>query len=100
MVVKNETDTVNPDFAGYDDWFLTPDSSSGTNGNTINPNGTVPGSAYNAAFVLWRDDDTLLKRLGELRYAQEDQVSGHVSSISGWKEMESMHSMATTRPYR
>lgn len=73
LVVKNETDTVNPDFAGYDDWFLTPDSSSGTNGNTINPNGTVPGSAYNAAFVLWRDDDTLLKRLGELRYAQEDQ---------------------------
>lgn len=73
LVVKKETDTVNPDFAGYDDWFLTPDSSSGTNGNTVNPNGTVPGSAYNAAFALWRDDDTLLKRLGELRYAQEDQ---------------------------
>lgn len=73
LVVKNETDTVNPDFAGYDDWFLTPDSHSGNNGNTINPNGTVPGSAYNAAFAIWRDDDTLLKRLGELRYNQEDQ---------------------------
>ncbi|WP_289000858.1 autotransporter outer membrane beta-barrel domain-containing protein [uncultured Megasphaera sp.] len=73
LVVKKETDTVNPGFAGYDDWFLTPDSNSGTNGNTINPNGTVPGSAYNTAFALWRDDDTLLKRLGELRYNQEDQ---------------------------
>ena len=73
LVVKKETDTVNPDYEGYDDWFLTPDSHSGNNGNTINPNGTVPGSAYNAAFAIWRDDDTLLKRLGELRYNQEDQ---------------------------
>lgn len=73
LVVKKETDTVNSNYAGYDDWFLTPDSYSGTNGNTINPNGTVPGSAYNAAFAIWRDDDTLLKRLGELRYNQEDQ---------------------------
>lgn len=73
LVVKKETDTVNPDYEGYDDWFLTPDSHSGNNGNTINPNGTVPGSAYNAAFALWRDGDTLLKRLGELRYNQDDQ---------------------------
>lgn len=73
LVVKKETDTVNSNYAGYDDWFLTPDSYSGINGNTINPNGTVPGSAYNAAFAIWRDDDTLLKRLGELRYNQEDQ---------------------------
>ena len=42
LVVKKETDTVNPDYEGYDDWFLTPDSHSGNNGNTINPNGTVP----------------------------------------------------------
>lgn len=73
LVVKKETDTANSDYKGYDDWFLTPDSQSGDNGNIINPNGTVPGSAYNAAFAIWRSDDTLLKRLGELRYNQEDQ---------------------------
>lgn len=70
LVVKKETDS---DYEGYDDWFLTPDSNSGTNGNTINPNGTVPGAVYNAAFAIWRDEDTLLKRLGELRYNQEGQ---------------------------
>ncbi|WP_303816355.1 autotransporter outer membrane beta-barrel domain-containing protein [Acidaminococcus timonensis] len=70
LVVKKETDST--DLTGYDDWFLTPDSSKGNGGNTINPNGTVPGSAANTAFALWRDDDTLLKRLGELRYNQAD----------------------------
>lgn len=83
LVVKKETDTGNESYEGYDDWFLTPeaipdenpDDHTGGNpdGNTINPNGTVPGAAYNAAFALWRDDDTLLKRLGELRYNKEDQ---------------------------
>lgn len=73
LVIQKESDTGNPAYDGYDRWFLTPDSSSGENGDTINPNGTVPGAAYNAAFALWRDDDTLLKRLGELRYNREDQ---------------------------
>lgn len=79
LVVKKETDTGNESYEGYDDWFLTPEAIIGgntkgdANGNTINPNGTVPGAAYNTAFALWRDDDTLLKRLGELRYNQEDQ---------------------------
>ena len=79
LVVKKETDTGNESYDGYDDWFLTPEAIIGgntkgdANGNTINPNGIVPGAAYNTAFALWRDDDTLLKRLGELRYNQEDQ---------------------------
>lgn len=79
LVVKKETDTGNESYEGYDDWFLTPEAIIGgntkgdANGNTINPNGIVPGAAYNTAFALWRDDDTLLKRLGELRYNQEDQ---------------------------
>uniref|UniRef100_UPI0025E6AF26 autotransporter outer membrane beta-barrel domain-containing protein n=1 Tax=uncultured Megasphaera sp. TaxID=165188 RepID=UPI0025E6AF26 len=73
LVVKKETDASDDNFKGYDDWFLTTDASKGTNGNTINTNGIIPGSAYNAAFALWRDDDTLLKRLGELRYNQDDQ---------------------------
>lgn len=73
LTVKKETENSESDYKGYDDWFLTPDSSKGNGGNVINPNGIVPGSAANAAFALWRDDDTLLKRLGELRYQQQDE---------------------------
>ena len=73
LVIQKESDTGNPAYDGYDRWFLTPDSSSGENGNAINPNGTVPGTAYHTALALWRDDDTLLKRLGELRYNQADE---------------------------
>lgn len=67
LSVKKETDTTDSDFKGADNWYLTPDASKGHDGDTINPNGTVPGAVANAAFALWRDDDTLLKRLGELR---------------------------------
>lgn len=73
LTVKKETENSESDYKGYDDWFLTPDSSKGNGGNVINPNGIVPGSAANAAFALWRDDDTLLKRLGELRHQQQDE---------------------------
>ena len=73
LSVKKDTDTSNSDLKGFDNWFLTPDASKGHDGDTINPNGIVPGSAANAAFALWRDDDTLLKRLGELRYQQQDE---------------------------
>ncbi|WP_295713808.1 autotransporter outer membrane beta-barrel domain-containing protein [uncultured Mitsuokella sp.] len=73
LIVKKETENSDSDYKGYDDWFLTPDSSKGNGGNVINPNGIVPGSAANAAFALWRDDDTLLKRLGELRHQQQDE---------------------------
>lgn len=73
LTVKKETENSESDYKGYDDWFLTPDSSKGNGGNVINPNGIVLGSAANAAFALWRDDDTLLKRLGELRYQQQDE---------------------------
>ena len=73
LTVKKETENSESDYKGYDDWFLTPDSAKGNGGNVINPNGIVPGSAANAAFALWRDDDTLLKRLGELRYQQQDE---------------------------
>lgn len=72
LIVKKETENSDSKYKGFDDWFLTPDSSKGNGGDTINPNGIVPGSVANAAFALWRDDDTLLKRLGELRYNQQD----------------------------
>lgn len=67
LSVRKDTDTTGSDFDGYDNWYLTPDNTKGHDGDTINPNGTVPGAVANAAFALWRDDDTLLKRLGELR---------------------------------
>lgn len=51
---------------GYNDWFIT--------GKTkkANPNGDSPIHSYNAGFALWRDDDTLLKRLGELRFTNDE----------------------------
>lgn len=73
LVIRKETDTTNSAYAGYDNWFLTPDQAGGESGNAINPNGTVPGTAYHTALALWRDDDTLVKRLGELRYNQADE---------------------------
>lgn len=51
----------------YKDWFIT------CLGNTVNPNGATPIASHHAGFALWRDDDTLLKRLGELRYSSPDE---------------------------
>lgn len=51
----------------YKDWFIT------CLGNTVNPNGDTPIASHHAGFALWRDDDTLLKRLGELRYSSPDE---------------------------
>jgi outer membrane autotransporter protein len=71
LVVKNESD---PSLANYEDWFLTADTSGGAeDGDVLNPNGLAPGSAHNAAVAMWRDQDTLLKRLGELRYNRDDE---------------------------
>lgn len=53
--------------SNYKDWFIT------CLGNTINPNGDTPIASHHAGFALWRDDDTLLKRLGELRYSSPDE---------------------------
>lgn len=50
----------------YDDWFITYEK------DRENPNAETPIHSYNAAFALWRDDDTLLKRLGELRYTNDE----------------------------
>lgn len=49
------------------DWFIT------CLGNTVNPNGATPIASHHAGFALWRDDDILLKRLGELRYSSPDE---------------------------
>ena len=66
LSVRKETDTEKTD---YEDWFITPVG----DGKTPNPNAFTPGSAHHAAVSIWRESDTLLKRLGELRYNQEDQ---------------------------
>lgn len=59
-------DSEQSEQADYNDWFIT--------GKTkkANPNGDSPIHSYNAGFALWRDDDTLLKRLGELRFTNDE----------------------------
>ena len=61
-----ETDSDNLDGDRYTDWFIT------CTGEKETPNATTPIHSYNAGFALWRDDDTLLKRLGELRYTNDE----------------------------
>ena len=62
-----------------DAWYLTPETTAVD--NPLNPsdnafipnaNAYVPGSAHNAAASIWRDSDTLLKRLGELRWSKNN----------------------------
>lgn len=66
LSVNKENDATKTD---YEDWFITPAG----DGRAPNPNAFTPGSAHHAAVAMWRDTDTLLKRLSELRYNQEDQ---------------------------
>ena len=70
LLVKNDQNTTAD---GYEDWYLTTNTEHEPDGDELNPNGRVPGSAYTAALAVWRDSDTLLKRLGELRYSREEQ---------------------------
>ena len=60
--------------SGDDDdvWYLTPEITPLDNGFVANANAYVPGSAHNAAASIWRDNDTLLKRLGELRWSKNN----------------------------
>ena len=53
-------------------WYLTPEDTPLDNGFVPNANAYVPGSAHNAAASIWRDNDTLLKRLGELRWSKNN----------------------------
>ena len=62
-----------------DAWYLTPETTAADNaltpldnGFVANANAYVPGSAHNAAASIWRDNDTLLKRLGELRWSKNN----------------------------
>lgn len=66
LSVQKEADAAQ---RGYEDWFLTPVG----DGKTPNPNAFTPGSAHHAAVAAWRASDTLLQRLGELRYNREGQ---------------------------
>jgi len=70
LLVKNDQNTTAD---GYEDWYLTTNTEHEPDSDELNPNGRVPGSAYTAALAVWRDSDTLLKRLGELRYSREEQ---------------------------
>ena len=62
-----------------DAWYLTPETTAvdtplnpSDNAFIPNANAYVPGSAHNAAASIWRDNDTLLKRLGELRWSKNN----------------------------
>jgi hypothetical protein len=59
--VKSDTDAT-ADYSGSKNWYLTLNQKE----EQPNENAHVPGAAYRAALALWRDNDTLLKRLGEL----------------------------------
>lgn len=63
---KVDSESTQTDETGYNDWFIT------CTGEKENPNAVTPIHSYNAGFALWRDDDTLLKRLGELRYTNDE----------------------------
>ena len=67
LTVKSE-DNTSDIYEGFKNWYLEKTG----DGNKINENGLIPGAAYSAAFALWRDDDTLLKRLGDLRDGEEE----------------------------
>ena len=93
--VDKETDATDTDFKGYENWYLTPidvpsidpepkpqpepgedpqpqpepepEPQPEPNENqVVNPNGLVPTPALSAALSIWRDNDTLVKRLGDL----------------------------------
>lgn len=71
----------------YKDWFIT------CLGNTVNPNGATPIASHHAGFTLWRDDDTLLKRLGELRYSSPDgQIEDGIWARLIGKKLSYQHS--------
>lgn len=74
-------------YKDYKDWFIT------CLGNTVNPNGATPIASHHAGFALWRDDDTLLKRLGELRYSSPDgQIEDGIWARLIGKKLSYQHS--------
>ena len=75
----DNTNTTASSENNEDAWYLTPETTAVD--NPLNPsdnafipnaNAYVPGSAHNAAASIWRDNDTLLKRLGELRWSKNN----------------------------
>ena len=76
---SNSENTTASSENNEDAWYLTPETT--VVDNPLNPsdnafipnaNAYVPGSAHNAAASIWRDNDTLLKRLGELRWSKNN----------------------------
>lgn len=78
LIVNKDTDTTDT-YKGDDNWYLTladkPDEPVTPDNpvNPLNPNGLVPGKAYTSALALWRENDALHKRLGELRYGEDEE---------------------------
>ena len=76
---SNSENTTASSENNEDAWYLTPETTAvdtplnpSDNSFIPNANAYVPGSAHNAAASIWRDNDTLLKRLGELRWSKNN----------------------------
>lgn len=76
---SNSENTTASSENNEDAWYLTPETTAvdtplnpSDNAFIPNANAYVPGSAHNAAASIWRDNDTLLKRLGELRWSKNN----------------------------
>lgn len=72
--VEKEADTTeDATFQGFENWYLTLDPEN--TGEEVNDNGRVPGPAWSAVMGLWRDNDTLVKRLGDLHLVNRGEYA-------------------------
>ena len=76
---SNSENTTASSENNEDAWYLTPETTAVDNPLNPSDNAFIPnanayvlGSAHNAAASIWRDNDTLLKRLGELRWSKNN----------------------------
>ena len=90
--VAKETDETDTDYKGLENWYLTipkevppqttpeepvtpPVTDPTAPTQVVNPNGLVPTPALSAALSIWRDNDTLVKRLGDLHLVNRGEYA-------------------------
>ncbi|MDU5054680.1 MAG: autotransporter outer membrane beta-barrel domain-containing protein [Sutterella wadsworthensis] len=90
--VAKETDETDTDYKGLENWYLTipkevppqttpeepvtpPVTDPTAPTQAVNPNGLVPTPALSAALSIWRDNDTLVKRLGDLHLVNRGEYA-------------------------
>ena len=97
--VEKEADTTeDATFQGFENWYLTLDPEN--TGEEVNDNGRVPGPAWSAVMGLWRDNDTLVKRLGELHFIDRGEyASGSWARFTHQKTKRTSPTHAFSAPY-